>query len=128
MSDPRVYDNLASPHVPFLLEHAEAYLAKMKAASDAIFQALEDSQQDEALITVGGSPTTAIREVQADGSDLLIGDMKIKPSDARARGFIKDYSREGEDDSPEKEVNAVEPVKDETEWNIGCEMRSFGAE
>ncbi|KAJ2934346.1 hypothetical protein H1R20_g2783, partial [Candolleomyces eurysporus] len=125
MSDPRVYDNLASPPLPFLLEHAEAYLAKVKPASDAILQALEDSRQDEALITVGGSPLTAIREVHEDGSDLLIGDMKIEPSEARARSFTKDYSREGEDDNLGKEANAVEPVKDETEWNIGCEMRSL---
>ncbi|RXW16303.1 hypothetical protein EST38_g9551 [Candolleomyces aberdarensis] len=91
----------------------------MKPKSDAILQALEDSRQDEALITVGGSPLTAIREVQADGSDLLIGDMKIEPSDARARGFTTEYSREGEDDSPSTAANTAEPGEDETEWNIG---------
>ena len=96
-------------------EHAEAYLAKVKPKSDAILKALEDSRQDEgaALITVEGNPLTAIREVQADGSDLLIGDIKIGPSDARARGFTTEYSREGAGDDHS-------PSREEAEWNIGC--------
>lgn len=100
----------------------------MKPKSDAILQALEDSRHEEALISAEGSPLTAIRQVRADGSDLLIGDMKIGPSDARARGFTTEYSREGGEDEDGSPSSNKAAEQREAEWNISCKAHRFASE
>lgn len=67
---------------------------------------------------------SVIREVQADGKDFLVGNMKIVRVDVRAREYAKANGQGREDESSEKEATTAELKEEDIEWNIGCEMPS----
>ncbi|KAF6754327.1 hypothetical protein DFP72DRAFT_1010015 [Ephemerocybe angulata] len=73
IGDPIIYEQLSGAPVPYLVEHAEAYMSRTKPQADAIFKALVDAEEQEELLVVDGCPVSYIREIQSDGSDLLIG-------------------------------------------------------
>lgn len=139
LSDPRIYEQLASPPVPYrlgrqpeqflnhqayaprLLEHADRHLAKVIPKSKVVLQALDDAQNQEQLIEVEGCPASTIREVREDGSELLIGDISIDTVQSRSRRFRQDEN--GRYVVERNDVEATKEGEEESdaviEWAIG---------
>ncbi|KAH9486386.1 hypothetical protein JR316_0000450 [Psilocybe cubensis] len=83
-NDVRVYHWLASPPRPFLKgklpKHAEELLGNLKALFDVALSQLEEVELGNSPTSrlYDGAPVGCIRELQEDGSDLLIGIIKIR--------------------------------------------------
>ncbi|KAJ7110293.1 hypothetical protein C8R43DRAFT_936300, partial [Mycena crocata] len=77
MNDERVYSGLGSPPFPFLPEHAEKWLNRVKLGSDALLDELDVARNDVGLKIVEGCPVRSIREIQDDGTQVYIGDVGI---------------------------------------------------
>lgn len=80
MMDPRVYVWLEGPPHPYLPQDAESWLTKIKAGTDLVIEELQRASIDKPdgpLVLVNDSPVRAIREIQADGSELFLGDITI---------------------------------------------------
>ena len=140
LSDPRIYEQLASPPVPYLLgtyepsifgvsrclhpktpEHADRHLAKVIPKSKVILQALNSAQGQEQLISAEGCPVSSIREVREDGSELLIGDISIDTVQSRSRRFREDENGKfvEERNNAEQAAERKEPGDGVVEWAIG---------
>ncbi|TFK26695.1 acyl-CoA N-acyltransferase [Coprinopsis marcescibilis] len=72
LQDPRIYEFLVSPPVPYLLEHAESWLARVTNERQPIVDELDEGRQ-----VVGGCPFQYLREVKPDGTDELIGSIDL---------------------------------------------------
>ena len=72
LNDPRIYKSLLTPPLPYLPHHAEEWMKMTRNKSDGI---LERLREDEAV--VDGCPVQYIREMQPDGTDLLLGDISV---------------------------------------------------
>ncbi|KDR85589.1 hypothetical protein GALMADRAFT_373037 [Galerina marginata CBS 339.88] len=77
MGDPRVYHWLASTPSPYHQEHAEATLKRAIKRSEATLQELEGANLSEPHKLVNSCPVSSIREVQEDGSEKFIGDIRV---------------------------------------------------
>ncbi|GJE91527.1 GNAT family N-acetyltransferase [Phanerochaete sordida] len=80
MQDPRVYKTLSGPPFPYLQRHATEWLALIvPQAADALREAraAEAAASAGAPVRVGSCPVRYIREVRADGSDVLLGDIDV---------------------------------------------------
>lgn len=72
LNDPRVYQNLSGPPFPYLREHADAWNARGHVRFQELFEAMRRGDK-----YVDGCPLRAIRKVQEDGSQILIGDFRV---------------------------------------------------
>lgn len=80
MSDPAVYTWLEGPPHPYLPEHADDWLKKIKAETDATIEQLQRANEehpDGPPILVSHHPVRSIREVREDGSELFLGDITL---------------------------------------------------
>lgn len=79
MTDPAVYTMLSGPPFPYLPSHADHWLNIIKTECDNVLRELLAGEQAPGgqLITVGVSPVRILREVQEEGTQLLIGDLGI---------------------------------------------------
>nr|GAT59530.1 predicted protein [Mycena chlorophos] len=77
LNDPRVYPFLSSPPYPYALEHAKWWLDRAIPLSEKLMAELESDSPGP----LDGCPVTYIREIQKDGSDLLIGTIVFRLSD-----------------------------------------------
>ncbi|TFK41960.1 hypothetical protein BDQ12DRAFT_696498 [Crucibulum laeve] len=77
LNDERVHVWLRGPPVPFLFEHAETMLQKGIPPCEAVLFELHEARDEKELKTVGASPVRFIRELKADGTDELLGDLRI---------------------------------------------------
>lgn len=82
---------------------------------------MNDAKDQERLITVEGCPVSSIREVQEDGSEVLIGDISIDTVQSRSRRFRVDengrYVEERND--AEDRIDSKEESGAVIEWAIG---------
>ncbi|KDR85588.1 hypothetical protein GALMADRAFT_218684 [Galerina marginata CBS 339.88] len=76
-NDPRVYEWLLSPPIPYSLKDAEDWLRERKPQSDAILQELKDAQGSDVLKIVDGAPVCFIREVQEDDTEIFLGCLDV---------------------------------------------------
>ncbi|KAF9532082.1 acyl-CoA N-acyltransferase [Crepidotus variabilis] len=72
LNDPLVYKWLYSTKFPFTLEDAKTWLDQTLSKSDAMLAELADGPD-----YISGTPLTAIREIQEDGTDILIGNITL---------------------------------------------------
>ena len=72
LNDPRVYKFLIGSPFPYHRHHAEEWLGMAKDESDKV---LEDLREGKTI--VDGCPVQHIREVQSDGTELLLGDVSV---------------------------------------------------
>jgi RimJ/RimL family protein N-acetyltransferase len=72
LNDPRIYKFLPIPPFPYYPHHAEEWLRMTKNKSDKVLEHLR-----EGGTVVGGCPVQYIREIQPDGTDLLLGDVSV---------------------------------------------------
>lgn len=81
MTDPKVYKTLEGPPFPYLESHATSWLDMVTSQSaDAMreLQAAEAAERADGMQRlVGSCPVHYIREVRADGSDVLLGDIAV---------------------------------------------------
>ncbi|KAH7914752.1 hypothetical protein BJ138DRAFT_315403 [Hygrophoropsis aurantiaca] len=80
LNDERIYRWMSSIPTPYLPHHAQSWVAIIKQRCDDILQELREEQivhPDGPLKPVGDCPVRYLREVQADGSDVFIGDICI---------------------------------------------------
>jgi len=121
MNDPAVYTWLSGPPYPYLLQHADEWLANVKATCDNVLEELAvevERNPDSQLKIVGGCPVRILREMQEDGSDTFLGDLGVDRC-----GW------EDMDDSFEKvqltEQNAQKKIGDpDIVWSIGDYLAS----
>ena len=109
LNDPRVIKFLLGLPFPYLSHHAEEWLGTMKSKSAKI---LEDLREGKTV--VDGCPVQYVREVQPDGTELLLGDVT-------ATRYV--YWSEG--DLREKMIkdNLEKPAGDPSiVWMIGCAL------
>ncbi|KAJ7334904.1 hypothetical protein DFH08DRAFT_785008 [Mycena albidolilacea] len=91
VNDPAVHPWLGRPNDIFTLEEAQALVSEYTRASSAVIYALEESTalegtitsatpsvQCEQLVPVADCPVRSIRELQADGTDVYIGNIAFK--------------------------------------------------
>lgn len=144
LNDPRVYEQLIGPPIPFLpgghfysvrhpqkqmgitqnAEHAEAFFAKAKVSSDAVFTKLSTSKDIEIPETVGHCPINAIREVSEGEEDIFLGDISLRRcTDVRLLTAITDSDSLPGDQggARQAEENASRVIGDpQIIWTIGC--------
>ncbi|KAJ7146313.1 acyl-CoA N-acyltransferase [Mycena epipterygia] len=77
LNDERVYHWLSSPPNPYLLEHANGWLKKVKERSDQLLAELEAARDEPTPKIVDGCPVGIIREVREDGTDVYLGDVSF---------------------------------------------------
>ncbi|KAF9650299.1 hypothetical protein BDM02DRAFT_3093385 [Thelephora ganbajun] len=113
LNDPRVYKFLLEPPFPYYLHHAEEWLEMVKKRSDEI---LEDLREGKTV--VDGCPVQYIREVQPDGTDLLLGDLSVTRN-----GWMEVSDKELREKMTKE--NLEKPIGDPTiVWTIGDYLRS----
>lgn len=105
LNDPRVYQNLCGPPFPYLPEHADAWNARARVRSQELFEAMGRGDK-----YIDGCPLRAIREVQGDGSQILIGDFRV---DRQPNGVP--WLAEDEKDNETKSTGDPSIV-----WLLGC--------
>ncbi|THH31709.1 hypothetical protein EUX98_g2470 [Antrodiella citrinella] len=80
LDNPAVYKWLdGAPH-PFLEEHAMDRSGKMTNQSEQVLKEMRKAEEafpNEPRQFASGSPVNVIREVQADGSQVYVGDIKV---------------------------------------------------
>ncbi|KAI0698401.1 hypothetical protein C8T65DRAFT_660635 [Cerioporus squamosus] len=67
---------LDGPPFPYLDEHAEDWVARMKEQSDAVMQELRRANEENPygpLVTVSGCPVSCLRGVLKDGTEIFLG-------------------------------------------------------
>ncbi|KAL0951675.1 hypothetical protein HGRIS_008354 [Hohenbuehelia grisea] len=77
LNDPRVYVWLKGPPYPYQLSDAEAWLAGVKQTADAVIRELEGADPNAEPIIVDACPVRTIRQINADGTDVFLGDICI---------------------------------------------------
>ncbi|TBU34788.1 acyl-CoA N-acyltransferase [Dichomitus squalens] len=78
MADPAIYTFLEGPPFPYLPEHADQWLTKIKNGTDAAFEVLKranEEKPDEPPVLLEEPPVRTIREIREDGSELFLGDI-----------------------------------------------------
>jgi RimJ/RimL family protein N-acetyltransferase len=107
LNNPLVYQNISGPPFPFLREHAEEWNTNELARSLELLNALGRGEK-----YVDGCPVRAIREVQEDGSQILIGDIQVGREANEAPWLTEDEKN-----------NDSKPAGDPTiVWSLGCEF------
>ncbi|KAF8204428.1 GNAT domain-containing protein [Mycena galopus ATCC 62051] len=81
LNDERIFHWINSPPHPYLPEHADWWLNKIKPESDNILVELENARNDPTLKIVDGCPVRTIREVKEDGTDIFLGDITFDLAD-----------------------------------------------
>lgn len=121
LSDPIIYMQLARSPVPYRLEDANALLERIQVQADAIFKALEDAKDEPAALV--GCPVSFIREIQDDGSQLLIGHIDIRTSASSSRNFREIEGNRVVEKQPQAQSrdtgHQVVSRDDPIEWTIG---------
>ena len=106
LSDPRVMKWLASVPHPYTQQDGQKWVDIITARSQVLFHRLEEGDR-----FVDGCPVQCIREVQADGTDVFIGDIYISRQSPEMRWV-----------SSEDANNMEKPAGDPTIlYTIGCE-------
>jgi len=77
MNDERVYTWLSGPPFPYHPEHAEQFISRVKPNCDHGTKELMGAVGTAEPIKLTHFPVRFIREVQEDGSDVLLGDIGI---------------------------------------------------
>lgn len=78
MHDPKVYTRLEGPPYPYNESHAVGWLtAIVKECADALRE-LRDAEAAQPPKLVRSCPVRYIREVQEDGTDVLLGDIEFR--------------------------------------------------
>ncbi|OSD03197.1 acyl-CoA N-acyltransferase [Trametes coccinea BRFM310] len=80
MNDPALYYWLEGPPFPYLPQHAEEWLTKIKTDTDAARERLDRANEehgDAPPVVVPCWPIRSLREVREDGSELFIGDITL---------------------------------------------------
>ncbi|KAI0328499.1 acyl-CoA N-acyltransferase [Cubamyces sp. BRFM 1775] len=80
MNDPALYYWLEGPPFPYLREHADDWLKKVKGGTDAAIAELERANAehpDGPPVIVSSCPLRCLREVREDGSDVFLGDVTL---------------------------------------------------
>ncbi|KAF9532081.1 hypothetical protein CPB83DRAFT_848308 [Crepidotus variabilis] len=75
MNDPRVYECLSTPPFPYTLEHGEGFVNGLLKDYKEVCKKLDGAKDIPESIMVDYCPVRVIREVQENGSDILIGDI-----------------------------------------------------
>ncbi|KAI8990554.1 acyl-CoA N-acyltransferase [Trametes punicea] len=80
MNDPALYHWLEGPPFPYLPEHADSWLKRVKKDADAALSELERASAahpDGPPVLVSSCPVRSLREVREDGSELFLGDITL---------------------------------------------------
>ena len=121
MNDPAVYTWLEGPPFPYLPEHAEEWLRKVKNGTDAVMEVLQRATEEDPAarpVLVSEPPVRTIREVREDGSELFLGDVAL------LRERWPDMS-DGDEKDALKQPNADKELGDpEIVWCIGGALHS----
>jgi RimJ/RimL family protein N-acetyltransferase len=113
LNDPRIYKFLLAPPFPYHPHHAEEWLRVTKNKSDKILEHLR-----EGGTVVDGCPVQYIREIQPDGTDLLLGDVSA------SRNEWLEVEDQGLRTKMAKE-NLEKPVGDRSiVWTIGGVLKA----
>ena len=113
LNDPRVYRFLLTPPYPYHPHHAEEWLRMTKGRSDRLLEVLRGGGS-----MVDGCPVQYIREIQPDGTNLLLGDVSV------ARNGWIEVRDEGQRARLAKE-NLGKPVGDHSiVWTMGGASQS----
>lgn len=96
------------------LEDAEEWLTRSTRNSNEILRELREESQEGPLKIVGGCPVTTIREVQEDGTQVLLGSIGV------FRGMFR-YLGDAEARQLAEENQAREVGDPAIEWEIGGE-------
>ena len=95
MNDPKIIKTLTGPPYPYLESHAKEWVASItKMADDAMREfreAVGQGSRDQRKL-VGTCPVRYIREVNEDGSDILLGDVFVHRCEYP--GVLDDAERE----------------------------------
>jgi len=77
LNDPRVYEWLLCPPIPYLPEHAKTWFAFAQRYSKTVLSKLDAARAAPELIIVNACPVRAIREVKENGEEIYLGDIGI---------------------------------------------------
>ncbi|EAU92300.1 acetyltransferase [Coprinopsis cinerea okayama7 len=102
LSDPRISSFLASPPIPYRIEHAQAWLARAISERGAVVEEIESKGSGPFT----GCPFQFIRQLKGDGSDEMIGAIHLVPW---PKGRVPDV-----DDLRESGSSVTEVI-----WTIG---------
>lgn len=120
LNDPKIYPWMGSmKHHPYLPEHAEASLTKVKARSDRVLHELAEAASNDELRVVDVCPIGCIREELEDGSDVYIGDIGF------SRCTWPEVTDVEERERLIAENEAKKPGDPEIIWQIGGESYFF---
>jgi len=78
LNDLSIVKWLEGPPYPYTEDDADSWMRMIKGTSDGVLKELREAAEADPggpLITVGGCPVRAIREVKEDGSQVFIGDV-----------------------------------------------------
>ncbi|KAK2461506.1 hypothetical protein APHAL10511_005969 [Amanita phalloides] len=77
LNDERVHVWLSTVPYPYLLEHAETWIALIKGKTDAILEQLESARDEQEMVFTDGCPVRYLREIGEDGREEFIGDIAM---------------------------------------------------
>ncbi|KAJ7684226.1 acyl-CoA N-acyltransferase [Mycena polygramma] len=78
VNDPAVHPWLGRPNATFLPEDAQKLVEEFILASDRVSRSLEDANSTSVLVPTEDCPVRSIRELQADGTDVYLGNIGFK--------------------------------------------------
>ena len=109
MNDPKVYQTLQGPPHPYLQSHAVEWLERISRQSADVLREYREAEIAERngrlKKLVGACPVRYIREIQEDGTDILLGDIHVDrcgypdvlDQEAKARLVRENEAREAGD-------------------------------
>lgn len=114
LNDPRVYEHFEN-RLPYLPEHASAFLKRSAADDERIFGQLNAATAGSDVYA-DGSPLKFIREIKSDGRDTLIGVAGF------SRYSFYELPPDSEEKNQAKEQNFSFPPGDpRIIWSAACE-------
>ncbi|KAF6748452.1 hypothetical protein DFP72DRAFT_576583 [Ephemerocybe angulata] len=125
LNDPRVWQWMQGPPVPYLPSDAESWLNHVKPLSDEVLEELEAAKDSAELITVGHCPVSMIRKVNEDGSEEQIGSIdiirshdcgEVVKSQEDPNTYVVDLTRKEGNEGRNRERNIGDP---DIIWEFG---------
>lgn len=116
IQDPLVYTFLQGPPFPFTEQDALDYIRIIKPGCDKVFLEIKPYlDQGIADFFASGCPVRSIREVQADGTEIYIGDIGIDRS-----GYEELALSDANEQQRMADINETKPIGDPSiDWTIG---------
>lgn len=115
LNAPEVVPFLSGPPFPFVEENAISFINSTKPPADRVYREIREKiLAGESDYIASGTPVSAIREVQPDGTELWIGDI----------GFIRSSYHEVEDETERERLVAENAAKKDGDPSI---VWSFGS-